>query len=280
MRQKKLQVAVIGLLSLALLGGCNWLGARDNMNKGVQAYSASNYTAAVDYFSTAMELDPEVPNAELYLALSYAGQVIANFSTPENNALADQAIATYESVLEKEPINTTAIAGLAAIYQGQDDLEGAREYYLLQAEISPENPVAHYSVGSINWNVVGNLAPELVYGPEAALPLTAEQEALSEEELAAEQAAQRDEIMALIEEGQQALDLALELDPNYEDSMTFKNLLYRMSAGLIPEDTEDEEALARRQQLFAQADDWYEQALETRDRNAEAAASEFGVVQD
>jgi tetratricopeptide (TPR) repeat protein len=280
MWQNKLQVAVMGLLSLALLGGCNWLGARDNMNKGVQAYGNSNYTAAVDYFSTAMELDPEVPNAELYLALSYAGQFIPNFPTPENNAVADQAIATYDSVLDKEPTNTTAIAGLASIYQGQDDLEGARRYYLLQAEISPENPVAHYSVGSINWNVVGNLAPELVYGPDAALPLTAEQEAMSEEELAAEEAAEREEIMTLIEEGQQSLDLALELDPNYEDSMTFKNLLYRMAAGLIPEDTEDEEALARKEELVAQADDWFNQAMETRARNAEEAASEFGVVQD
>jgi len=280
MRQNKLQVTVIGLLSLALLVGCNWLNARDNMNKGVGAYSSSNYTAAVDYFSTALELDSEVPNAELYLALSYAGQFIPGFPTPENTVFAELAIASYQSVLDKEPRNTTAIAGLAAIYQGQDDLEGAREYYLLQAEISPENPVAHYSVGSINWNVVGNLAPELVYGPDAALPLTAEQDDMSEEELAAEQAAQRAEIMALIEEGQQALDLALELDPNYEDSMTFKNLLYRMSAGLIPEDTEDEEALARRLELVAQADDWFEQALEMRARNAEAAASGFGVNQD
>ena len=189
MRQNKLQVTVIGLLSLALLVGCNWLNARDNMNKGVGAYSSSNYTAAVDYFSTALELDPEVPNAELYLALSYAGQFIPGFPTPENNVFAELAIATYQSVLDKAPRNTTAIAGLAAIYQGQDDLEGAREYYLLQAEISPENPVAHYSVGSINWNVVGNLAPELVYGPDAALPLTAEQDDMSEEELAAEQAA-------------------------------------------------------------------------------------------
>lgn len=279
MRQKKLQVTVIGLLALAL-GGCNWLGARDNMNKGVGAYSASNYTDAVDYFSTALELDPEVPNAELYLALSYAGQFIPNFPTPENNALAEQAIATYESVLEKEPDNTTAIAGLAAIYQGQDDLEGARRYYLLQAEISPENPVAHYSVGSINWNVVGNIAPELVYGPEAALPLTAEQEAMSEEELAADGTAQRAEFTVLIDEGQQALDLALELDPNYEDAMTFKNLLYRMEANMIPEDTEDEEALARKEEFVAQADVWFGRALETRARNAAEAASGFGGVQD
>lgn len=280
MRQNKFRVAVVGLLSLALLGGCNWLGARDNMNKGVQAYSASNFTAAADFFSTAMELDPEVPNAELYLALSYAGQFIPNFPTPENNQVASQAIATYESVLTKEPTNTTAIAGLAAIYQGQDDLDSAREYYLLQAEISPEDPVAQYSVGSINWNLAGNIVPSLVFPDAPPLPLTAEQEAMSEEELAADLSAQRERILTLIEEGQQALTLSLELNPDYEDAMTFKNLLYRMAAEMIPADSEDEEALVRKEELVAQADDWFAQALETRARNAEDSASQFGTVQD
>jgi tetratricopeptide (TPR) repeat protein len=278
MRQKKLQLAVIGLISLSVLGGCNWLNARDNFNKGVAAYSTSNYPVAVENFKTALELDPEVPNAELYLAMSYAQQFIPNFSTPENDAFADQAIATYESVLAKDPTNTTAIAGLAAIYQGLDDLEGAREYYLRQAEISPDDPVAHYSVGSINWNVVGNIAPELVYGPDAALPLTAAQEAMDEETLEAEQAAQRERIVTLIEEGQQSLDRAIELDPNYEDAMVFKNLLYRMLAEMIPADTEDEAEIARREELVAQADDWFNKANEARVRNAEEASSEFGVA--
>jgi tetratricopeptide (TPR) repeat protein len=275
MRQKKFQVAVVVFLSVGLLGGCNWLSARDNYNKGVQSYSASNYPSAVEFFSEALALDPDIPNAELYLAMSYAQQFIPNFATPENDALAEQAIETYESVLAKDPMNTTAIAGLAAIYQGQDDLEGARDYYLRQAEISPDNPVAHYSVGSINWNVVGNMAPELVYGPDAALPLTAAEEAMSDEELEAAQAEKRQEIVTLIEEGQQSLDRALELDPNYEDAMTFKNLLYRMLGNLIPEDTEDEEEIARREELFAQADEWYAAAAEARQRAAEEEASEF-----
>jgi tetratricopeptide (TPR) repeat protein len=275
MRQKKLQLALVGLLSIGLLGGCNWLNSRDNFNKGVQAYSSSNYPAAADYFTEALALDPDIPNAELYLALSYAQQFIPNFSTPENNAMAQMAIDTYESVLSKDPANTTAIAGLAAIYQGLDDLEGARDYYLRQAEISPEDPVAQYSVGSINWNVVGNMAPELVYGPDAALPLSAEEEAMSEEELEAAQAAKREEMVALIEEGQQALDRALELDPDYEDAMTFKNLLYRMLAGMIPEDTENEDELARREELIAQAEEWFAKADEARRLAAEEAASEF-----
>lgn len=264
--RSRLYLIVAGLASLGLLSGCQWLEARDNLNKGVNAYSASNYSLAAEHFQTALELDPDIPNAELYLAMAYARQHIPNFATPENERLAEQAVATYESVLEKDPTNGTAIGGLASIYQNQDRLEEAREWYLRHAEVDPDNPDAHYSAGSINWHIIGNEAPELVYGPEDKLPMTPEEEAMSEEEYAAHVEAQQQRWRSLMEEGQQALDRALELDPDYEDAMTFKNLLYRMEAGLISEDTEDEELLARRAELLALADEWLNKANETRQR--------------
>lgn len=277
MRQKKFLLAV-GLLSLGMLGGCNWLRARDSLNKGVQAYGASNYPSAVEFFTAALEADPEVPNAELYLGLSYAGQFIPNFSTPENDRFAELAIETYESVLQREPENATAIGGLAAIYQSQLELDSAREYYQRWAQVSPEDATAHYSAGSINWHMLNISNPELTTGdPAASLPLTADQEAMNEEELAGDMAARRLEIAALVESGHQALDRAIELDPNYEDALTMKNLIYRISANMIPEDSEDESELARREELIALADEWFEEANQARIRNAEAAASEFGV---
>ena len=59
--------------------------------------------------------------------------------------------------------------------------------------------------------------------------------------------------------------------------MSYKNLLYRQAAELIPEDTEDEEALAQREELLAMADEWFNRALETRQRNAELAAAGLPV---
>lgn len=274
--RSRLYLGVIGLVSFGLLSGCQWLEARDNLNKGVAAYGASNYSLAAEHFQTALELDPDLPNAELYLAMAYAQQYIPNFATPENELLAEQAIATYESVLEKDPANPTAIGGLASIYQNQDKLEEAREWYLRQVEVSPEDPVAHYSAGSIIWHIVGNIAPELALSdPTAALPLTAEEEAMSEEEYAAHIAERNAEIMTLVEDGQQALDRALELDPNYEDAMTFKNLLYRIEANMIPEDTENEQDLARREELIALAEEWIAEANAARVRNQEEAAADF-----
>ena len=52
------------------------------------------------------------------------------------------------------------------------------------------------------------------------------------------------------------------LNPDYEDAMTYKNLLYREKARLS--ESEDE-----KKQLIAQADEWFNKALETRKKNAE-----------
>ncbi len=55
---------------------------------------------------------------------------------------------TFEAVLNKDPKNTSAVAGLAGIYQGLKNLQKSREYYMKQTEIDPENPVPYYAIAS------------------------------------------------------------------------------------------------------------------------------------
>ena len=274
MRQKKTLFALLGLLALGLVG-CNQLQARDNLNKGVRAFRESNYQSAVDYFKTALEMDPELLNAELYLATAYSQQFIPGALSEENRTNAALAIETFESVLTKDPDNSSAIAGLASIYQNTGDLAQAHEFYLRQAELSPDDPVAHYSVGSINWFLISDKAPQLALLDN----LVAEGDEETAEASAVQAQALRDEMAALIEEGQTYLDDALRLRDTYEDAMSYKNLLFREAAQLIPEETEDEAAIARREDLVAQADEWFDKALETRQRNAELAAAGLPVDQ-
>ena len=248
MQDKKLFFVLSGFLALNMLG-CDYLGARDNLNKGVRAYGESDYQGAVEFFETATTLDPELTEAELYLGMAYLQQFVPGQVGQDNQRNADMAIQTFQSVLDREPNSTTAMAGLASIYQNTNQIDLAHESYVRQAEIAPDDPVAHYSVGSVNWMMVFNKTVER--DPE--------------------------EIASLIEEGQMHLDRALELRETYEDAMSYKNLLYRQAAELIPEDTEDEEALAQREELLAMADDWFNKALETRQRNAELAAVGLAV---
>jgi hypothetical protein len=64
----------------------------------------------------------------------------------------------------------------------------------------------------------------------------------------------------------QNLDKALALNPDYDDAMTYKNLLYREKARLATND-------ADKKKLTDLADEWFNKSLETRKKNAEKKKS-------
>src|SRR5918993_3316126 len=113
-----LLAAAIG--SVALLStGCEKLKARDNLNKGVQAFKSAKYNSAVEHFKEAVRLDPEFPTARLYLATAYMSQYIPGADSPENMQNAKAAETEFLKVLEKEPNNTLAIESLASLHYNQ-----------------------------------------------------------------------------------------------------------------------------------------------------------------
>jgi hypothetical protein len=75
----------------------------------------------------------------------------------------------------------------------------------------------------------------------------------------------------LIEEGLQHLDTALTINPDYDDAMSYKNLLIRQKAELAV--TEEDKA-----RLIAEADEWFNKALDTRKRNQEKKQSPGGIT--
>src|SRR5262249_22208535 len=130
---------------------CAKLQARDNLNKGVRAFREAKYERAITFFQDAMKLDPELTNAELYLATAYSQQFIHNQDSPENKKNAELAIQTFEKVLEKEPNNVHAVEGLAYIYQNSNRLDKAHDAYVKNTQLDPQNPTPFYAVGSVNW---------------------------------------------------------------------------------------------------------------------------------
>ena len=83
--------------------GCNKLRARDQLNKGVQAYKNAKYEDAIEHFKNAVDLDPSLINARLYLATAYAQQYIPGADSPDNNRYAEQAIEVFKQVLAQNP---------------------------------------------------------------------------------------------------------------------------------------------------------------------------------
>src|SRR5579871_3337274 len=95
------KILVVGIAAAALVAtGCDKLKARDNLNKGVQAYKGAKYADAVEFFKKSVDLDPTNVNGRLYLATAYMSQYIPGAESPDNMQLAKQAKEEFIKVLE------------------------------------------------------------------------------------------------------------------------------------------------------------------------------------
>jgi len=129
------RVLALLALSAALLmsTGCNKLRARDQLNKGVQAYKGARYEQAIEFFKNAVAYDPNLAVAKLYLATAYAQQYVPGVDSPENNKMGEQAIEQYKEVLRQsstsEENRVTANKGIASIYFNSKKFDEAKQYH-------------------------------------------------------------------------------------------------------------------------------------------------------
>ena len=91
---KTLRLLALAAVGLALFSslGCDKLKARDQLNKGVKAYKDNHYEEAINHFQSAVQLDPSLINARMYLATAYVSQYIPGVEDPDNLRTAQSAI--------------------------------------------------------------------------------------------------------------------------------------------------------------------------------------------
>jgi len=236
-RKATLLGAMLAIGALTLLGtGCNKLKSRDDLNKGVSAYKNAKYSQAVDLFQEAINLDPENPNARVYLATAYMMQWIPGAVSPENIQFASKAKEEFGKVLEKDASNGVALASLASLAFNEADplpldqkmakLDEAASWYTKLVTADPKNRDGFYSLGAIAQK---KFYPALMTArvnanmkPDEPGPL---KDKKAREELSAK-------YMATIDDGIKNLDKALEIDKESDDAMAYKNLLIREKADL------------------------------------------------
>ena len=276
-RKVKLFVAGIAGLMMLLGTGCDRLKSRDRLNKGVAAYKNAKYQDAIENFKQAIQLDPDNPNARLYLATAYMTQWIPGAESPENKQLADAAKQEFLTVLQKDPKDKIALASLASLsYNQAGSLQGdeklkkldeAREWNLKLIEADPQNKEAYYSIGVIAWSkwypALGKARAELGMKPEDPGPI---KDKKVKEELKAKYS-------AIIEEGIANLQKALEVDKEYDDAMAYMNLLIRERADL--KDTAEE--YKKETEI---ADNWVQKALDTKKAKAARQPGALGITQE
>jgi hypothetical protein len=263
-----LAVALAGMV--LSMSGCNRLAARDQLNKGVDAYKSARYEEAIGHFQKATQLDPSLPMAKSYLATALAQNVVAGLDTPENLNTAMQAIGMFKEVLVKDPSDVNSLKQVAAIYFSIKKLDDAREWQKKVLAVDPKDPEAAYTIGVIDWteahqNTLKALVPAGINddgegnakAPKKIMDPLKEQNA------------------PLVEEGLQYLNQANANRANYDDAMAYLNLIYRRKA-----DVDFGNEAARKADLAA-AEDWRTKAMGTRKANEEKKnAGPKGITMD
>lgn len=213
-------LAVLLILAMVPLSGCGFiqkLRARDNLNKGVKAFTEQKYDAAAQYFEKAIEMDPEFETARMYLATAYTSQFIPGSSDPKSEQMAQKGIETFKQVVEtaKDPASDSvrnAMLSIASLYYQLKQYPESKEWCNRVLQKDPKNAEAHYRIAVINFD--DSLEKTGVQGELVEL-MTPEE---------------RTETLANVEEGLAALSRAIEIRPNYFDAMEYQNLLWREKA--------------------------------------------------
>jgi tetratricopeptide (TPR) repeat protein len=260
-------MAVAGAILVMLSAtGCDKLRARDQLNKGVAAYKNNQFEQAINHFKEAVSLDPGLKNAKLYLATAYAQQYIPGVDSPDNLQNATLAIEQYQAVLEQDPKNINSDKGIAGLYLQMKKFEEAKQYYHKAIDLDPNDPEAYYSVGVIDWTQAYQPRME----ERAKLGLKPD-EALKDKKLCAKL---REDGGAVIQDGLDNLNKAIQLRQDYDDAMAYVNLLYREKADREC-DTPDDRAAD-----LKTADEWVDKTMAAKKAKAEKQAGPNGITMD
>lgn len=265
-RHFKLLTLAAVALALCSTVGCDKLRARDQLNKGVESYKNAHYEQAIDHFQQAVNLDPTLTNARMYLATAYVSLYIPGVDSPDNLQNANQAITQYQAVLDGKPTREQKVnsaKGIAYLYLNMKKFDDAKKYYRMASDSDPNDAEPYYSVGVIDWTASYQPRMEerakLGLKPEENLnPKNKDQKKVCDD-LAAKN-------MPVIQEGIDSLNKALQLRQDYDDAMAYMNLMYREKADLECSD------LQARADDLKTADHWTDETLRVKKEKAEKAA--------
>jgi tetratricopeptide (TPR) repeat protein len=273
----KIHARLVTVLAVAaaLLGtaGCKKLEARDELNKGVQAYKNANYEQATEHFKDAVRLDDDLKVAKLYLATAYRSQYVPGVDSPDNLAMAQQALDEYKEILEHDPNDVGSITGTAWLYMQMKKWDQAREYYQRALNIEPNNADLYYSVGFVDWSEAYESAAAVK--AKSGLKVEEELKSKQDQKVCAELRAKE---ASTVDEGLKMLQTAIDKREDYDDAMAYMNLLYRRKANDITCD----DAQARAEYVKT-ANDWSDKAMAARKKKAEELAKknqQTGIVLD
>jgi Tfp pilus assembly protein PilF len=262
------------VVCVAVLGaGCAQLKARDHLNQGVNAFKTGNYSQAADEFNLAIAADPTFGVARLYLATAYEQQYTPGTDTADNKKFWQAAMDEFNTVLKDDPKNVLATQSVASLYfnLGNDkaspdstaNLTRAEEWNKKVIALEPKNKAAYYTLGVIPW--LEFLGPDRQARNTLGMSLEEENPLKPDTKKSTLKADLKAKYWQSLTDGIEDEKKALAIDPQYDDAMSYMNLLIRYRADL--DDTKEQY-----QADVKEANEWVEKSLETGKAKAKAKA--------
>jgi len=250
------------LLLAAAACGCNKLRARDQLNKGVGSFRNAQYQQAIDHFQKAINFDPSLLNARLYLATAYFQMYVPGGDSPDNIKVGEQTITAFEDVLKYDDKNVSALSSIATIYYYEKKFEKAKELQEQRLKIEPDNPEGYYWIGQLDWAIVYPKRMQLRKDLDMANPKDPSKPGVLPTLPAKDRAQLLDQNGALIDDGIKALEKAIELKPDYADAIAYLNLMYREKADTEADQSATDADLAKAEELGTRANNIIKQEQE------------------
>jgi Flp pilus assembly protein TadD len=149
----------------------------------------------------------------------------------------ENAEAMFRRAVEVNPNNPLAHQILAYYYNRQGEFDQTMEAFRKRAELEPNNPEA--------WHTMGTFYYDKVYR-DASVP--------------------RPQALEYLNQGIQAEDKALSINPDYFEAVTYKSMLIALQANREPN-------LAEQKRLLTQAEQLRERAMELQSKQGTPAAN-------
>jgi tetratricopeptide (TPR) repeat protein len=229
-------LCLMGALTLSLSTlGCQKIEARMEIKQANEAYQREDYALALTHYIRARQIDPSFPELSRMIGYSQIGLYIPDQKSPQNEAHADAAIRELSDYLKKRPDDRVARDALINMYLNANRTSQAIDYFLNYLKEHPADLEAVRSVATL-YAKQGNFNESLNWYQKITLLDSKNPEAfyvfgvVCYEKVAKNPPADINEKMSLIEKGKAALQHAIDMKPDYFESMAYLNLLWRQQA--------------------------------------------------
>ena len=264
-------LCLIAALTLALSSlGCTKIAARMEIKAANEAYQKEDYAAALPHYKKARQIDPSFPDLDRLVGYSEIGLYVPDDKTPNNEAHAVAAISELNNYLKKRPDDRIARDALINLYLNANKTTEAIDYFRGYLQSHPADLEAVKSIAtlyakqgdfneSLNWYQKITLLDS--HNPEAFYIFGV----VCYEKVSKNPPADVAQKVEIINRGKEALQHAIDMRPDYFESITYLNLLWR------------QQALTETDPLKAQADIVQADALRARAMQINAAKKAAGT---